>query len=346
MNLTPFRPLHRLQSLPSSATAAAQRAAHRVVPRRAFSSVIHSAPSHSQKDCLRLAFTYGACGTFASYLSMSYDGKVLVFKWSVPSPERFMFHSWCWSVAGMTSWMLFWAKPDALVRVAGSRVKCGLIHGAQTTTLALMLSFSTIGLFSLYFDVKDWQTQYGEWQQSRMMAHSPTSNLMADLSAKRTAAISPSNALIEEEGNEQGDEQVVHIVNIDELDSKRSGVQILNQKMESEPTQSAAERAVGSRPVLSSQGIANNMYEPTKLFFMGNAAIWMFCGSVTGMIAARILTNGIVLNPMNVTAGFGSLCLMELPMQRSDWELMLCDGDSNSRSGDGRDADADSDDHR
>ena len=132
MNPNPLRSLHNtlnsrskhiIHRIPTLRTA--QRAV------RHFNSVIHSTPNVSQKDCLRLAFIYGACGTFASYLSMNYDGKVLVFKWSVPSPERFIFHTWCWSVAGTTSWVLFWTKPDALIRVAGSRIKYGLTHGVQ-----------------------------------------------------------------------------------------------------------------------------------------------------------------------------------------------------------------------
>ena len=205
----------------------------------------------------------------------------------------------------------------------------------QTTGLALMLSFSTIGFFSMYFDVKEWQTQYGEWQQSLSMAHSAHSvnpNLMADLSAKRTSVgtstISPNNALIEEEGNAEG-ELEANIVNMDELES---GVQIINQQMESEQKKRAqnmgntAERT--AKPVLTYQSIGHHMYEPTKLFFMCNAPIWLFCGSVTGMIAARILTNGIVINPMNIVAGFGAMCLAERSSDHPLLDLMECDGES------------------
>lgn len=138
MNPTPLRSLHNTVNTVNTrskhifTSIHSHRSHHPLtLPLRHFNSVIHSTPNVSQKDCLRLAFIYGACGTFASYLSMNYDGKVLVFKWSVPSPERFIFHTWCWSVAGMTSWMLFWTKPDALIRVAGSRIKFGVIHGMQ-----------------------------------------------------------------------------------------------------------------------------------------------------------------------------------------------------------------------
>ena len=85
----------------------------------------------SNKDCIRLAFIYGMCGTFASYLDMHYDGKILVFKWSVPTPERFVFCTWCWALGGMASWMLFWTKPDALIRAASSRIRYGLFQGTQ-----------------------------------------------------------------------------------------------------------------------------------------------------------------------------------------------------------------------
>jgi len=332
MNPTPLRSLHNTVNTVNTrskhifTSIHSHRSHHPLtLPLRHFNSVIHSTPNVSQKDCLRLAFIYGACGTFASYLSMNYDGKVLVFKWSVPSPERFIFHTWCWSVAGMTSWMLFWTKPDALIRVAGSRMKFGVIHGMQTTGLALMLSFSTIGFFSLYFDVKEWQIQYGEWQQYRSI------NLMTDLSAKRTSTISPNNALIEEDGNEQG-ELEANIVNMDELES---GVQIINKQMEKEQALKAKKIALGrdaaeriTKPVLTYQIIADNMYEPTKAFFMCNAPIWMLCGSVTGMIAARILTNGIVLNPMNIMAGFSTLCLMDNVSDTND--VMECNDDDGN----------------
>ena len=186
-----------------------------------------------------------------------------------------------------------------------------------------MLSFSTIGFFSLYFDVKEWQTQYGEWQQSRSMPHSANTNLMTDLSAKRTSTISPNNALIEEEGNEKG-ELEANIVNMDELDT---GVQIINKQMELEQKKKA--KSLGNngarrdkKPVLTYNLIADHMYTPTKLFFMCNAPIWMFCGSFTGMIAARILTNGIVINPMNIVAGFSTLYLMERSVDSQGMELV------------------------
>merc|ERR1712154_12746 len=109
------------------------------------------------------------------------------------------------------------------------------------------------------------------------MVHSANSNLMADLSAKRTSAISPNNALIEEEGNEQG-ELEANIVNMDELGT---GVQIINQQMEKEQERQSAKGKGAERrerPVLTYQMVADHMYEPTKLFFMCNAPIWMFCG--------------------------------------------------------------------
>jgi len=338
MNASPLRSLHssfRSQSPKHISQCLHSPHPHRLILRHFNNPSVHSSVhvNVSQKDCLRLAFIYGACGTFASYLSMNYDGKVLVFKWSVPSPERFIFHTWCWSIAGTTSWVLFWTKPDALIRVAGSRMKYGLLHGVQTTGLALMLSFSTIGFFSLYFDVKEWQSEYGEWQRSRSMAHSANSTLMADLSAKRTSTISPNNALIEEEGNEQG-ELEANIVNMDELGS---GVQMINQQMEKEQKQTQSAKGGGKgterreKPVLTYQMVADHMYEPTKLFFMCNAPIWMFCGSVTGMIAARILTNGIVLNPINVAAGFGSLCLMDRAADGHSMEMMESDEDGSDR---------------
>ena len=96
------------------------------------------------KDCVRMAFIYGSCGTLLSYLSMKYDGKVLVFKWSVPSPERFIFSSFCWSMAGMASWMLFWSRPDVLARVASSKVFYGSMHGTQVRMHLSVMKFLEI----------------------------------------------------------------------------------------------------------------------------------------------------------------------------------------------------------
>eukprot|EP01084_Bolivina_argentea_P238764 401160_1 len=158
----------------------------------------------NNKDCIRLAFIYGMCGTFASYLSMNYDGKVLVFKWSVPTPERFVFCTWCWAFGGMASWMFFWTKPDALIRAASSKIRYGFFHGTQTTSLALTLSFATIGSWSMYFDIKEWQIQVGEWRQSLnninnindINKNNPNSTkLMTDIT----------NTLIKEETNDDND---------------------------------------------------------------------------------------------------------------------------------------------
>ena len=85
----------------------------------------------SSKDCIRCAFIYGMCGTVSSYLSMKYDGKVLVIGFSVPTPERFVFCTWCWSFAGMAAWKIFCTKPNSLIRAAQSRIRYGLLHGAQ-----------------------------------------------------------------------------------------------------------------------------------------------------------------------------------------------------------------------
>lgn len=323
------RPMYLTHRIPKSVP----KSLHQPI-RRYNSTILNQPTTSSQKDCLRLAFIYGACGTFASYLSMQYDGRVLVFKWSVPSPERFIFHTWCWSVAGTTSWALFWTKPDALLRVAGSRIKFGLTHGIQTTGLALMLSFSTLGFFSIYFDVQQWKFDYGEWQQSvmaqsHMNINSNSSSLMTDNTVS-SRPIGPNNALIEEAANEQG-ELEANIVNMDELKSV-SGVEIINQHLEKEQqnmrhTEREPERKSNKeRPVLTYQMIADHLYEPTKLFFMCNAPIWLFCGSFTGLVAARILTNGIVLNPVNIVAGFGSLCLAD-GVTESGLELMECDDD-------------------
>ena len=95
------------------------------------SSALKPSANLSNKDCIRLAFIYGMCGTASSYLSMKYDGKVLVIGFSVPTPERFVFCTWCWSLAGMAAWRLFWTKPDSLIRAASSRIRYGLFHGTQ-----------------------------------------------------------------------------------------------------------------------------------------------------------------------------------------------------------------------
>merc|ERR1712062_917775 len=164
-----------------------------------------------------------------------------------------------------------------------------------------MLSFSTIGFFSIYFDVQQWKFDYGEWQQSVMAQSHININSNSNLMTEST--VSTNNALIEEAANENGDLEA-NIVNMDEL----SGVEIINQhneymEKEQEKRRQNSERAAAeperkSRPVLTYQMIADHLYEPTKLFFMCNAPIWLFCGSLTGMVAARILTNGIVLNPV------------------------------------------------
>eukprot|EP00484_Ammonia_sp_Unknown_P017969 CAMPEP_0197024088 /NCGR_PEP_ID=MMETSP1384-20130603/4730_1 /TAXON_ID=29189 /ORGANISM="Ammonia sp." /LENGTH=323 /DNA_ID=CAMNT_0042452425 /DNA_START=263 /DNA_END=1234 /DNA_ORIENTATION=- len=261
----------------------------------------------SNGDCVRLAFIYGLCGTFSSYLSMNYDGKVLIFRWSVPTPERFVFCVWCWSLAGMATWRLFWTRPDALIRAAASRIRYGLFHGSQTTAIAMNLSFATIAFWSFHFDVKDWQYQYGEWQKSV----TPTgSSLMTENLSRGSTPTSTSNGLIEEE-----DEVKVNLVNMDEMDS---GVQIINNALEQSESERSTQSNKSAGPTVMSkptwptgQQLLSNAYEPCKIFFFCNAPIWILTGNVTGMIAARILTNSIILNPTAAAAGFASMCCIE-----------------------------------
>lgn len=214
---------------------------------------------------MRMAFIYGSCGTLMSYLSMKYDGKVLVFKWSVPSPERFIFSSFCWSMAGMATWTLFWSRPDVLARVASSRIFYGSMHGTQTSILALALSFNIIGFWSFYFDVKEWQMDYGEWQ-NELMAQSA--------SGSDKAMMTDTSKFIEEESNGESEHE----------------------------QNSSASPKTYTKPVLTYQHIASNMYEPCRQFFMCNAPIWVVCGSVTGMIAARMVTQSMLLNPVTASA--------------------------------------------
>ena len=87
-------------------------------------------------------------------------------------------------------------------------------------------SFGIVGFWSLYFDVKDWQIRYGEWKKSLQ----PSQAALMSVS-------SASNALIEEEGNEEG-EVKVNIVNMDDIDS---GVKIINSKL-NEDEQNQSER--------------------------------------------------------------------------------------------------------
>eukprot|EP00483_Globobulimina_turgida_P011326 UN11348 len=195
----------------------------------------------------------------------------------------------------MASWSLFWTKPDALIRAASSRIRYGLFHGTQTTTLALLFSFSTIGFWSMYFDFKEWQNRYAEWQQSLNPSNSKT--LMTDIT----------NTLIEEEGNEEG-------VNMDEMEMEmRDGVQIINNQLENDEniniknkvkqhkSSEEMKKISESKPALTWQFIANNMYEPCKLFFMCNAPIWLICGNFSGKVAAKMFTNAVLLNPTNIT---------------------------------------------
>eukprot|EP01083_Nonionella_stella_P023767 65722_1 len=268
----------------------------------------------NQKDCIRLAFIYGMCGTFASYLSMNYDGKVLVFKWSVPTPERFVFCTWCWATAGMTSWVMFWTKPGALVRAAASRVRYGLLHGTQTTSLAMILSFGTIATWSIYFDVTDWQNRYGEWQKS-LTSKPSNPTLMTDIP----------NRIIEEQDNEEGESQV-SIVNIDEMD----GTSIVNHVLETKENKNNTlnkrkvaakmEEIIQNKPILTYQILTGHMYEPCKLFFLCNAPIWLICGSVTGIVAARVLTNAVLLNPVNISTAMASMCRIE--RNSTEFELL------------------------
>lgn len=221
----------------------------------------------NNKDCFRMVFLYGSCGTLLSYLSMNYDGKVLVFKFHVPAPERFIFSSFCWAMAGGASWMLFWSRPDVLARVASSKLFYGGMHGIQTSILALAMSFNTIGFWSFYFDVKQWQEDYGEWQNQ----------LMAD-KAMMTDSNS-NNTFIEEEGNEENAE---------------------NKK-----------KKYTSKPILTYNHLAKNMYEPCRQFFLGNSPIWMFGGSMTGMLAARMVTQTMMLHPVAASSALLAACSIE-----------------------------------
>jgi len=78
------------------------------------------------------------------------------------------------------------------------------------------------------------------------------------------------------------------------------------------------------KPTLTSQLIANNMYEPCKLFFMCNAPIWLICGGFTGMVAARILTNSVLLNS---TAGMAAASMNFIDTQNYDGLHLLDDDD-------------------
>jgi len=253
-----------------------------------------SANGLSNKDCIRLAFIYGMCGTASSYLSMKYDGKVLVIGFSVPTPERFVFCSWCWSLAGMASWRLFWTRPDSLIRAASSRIRYGLFHGTQTTILSLGLSAATISFWSLYFDVKDWQIRYGEWQKQIM------TQSISDITMKQNKEnLNRNNQQIDD--MDSGINIVNTTINNNNTNNNDSDINMdMNMSIDSNE-----ERLM--KPMLGRQEILNNAYEPCKLFFLCNAPIWLLTGSMTGMIAARILTNSVSLTPAMAVVGMLSI---------------------------------------
>jgi len=244
---------------------------------------------------------------------MNYDGKVLVFRWTVPTPERFLFFAWTWSLAGMAAWKLSWTKPDALIRAAASRAKYGITNGTQTTVISMALSFSSIAFWSFHFDVKDWQFQYNEWQKAV-----ENNSLLTDGVSRSAANMSVSpKGLIEEE-----DEVKVNIVSMDE-ELNRTNLEAA-VTVEEEPQHVGKDKTSSSATVMdasSSSSTANthkpvwptvpevlsNAYEPCRVFFMCNAPIWLISGNVTGVIAARILTNHILLNPVAVSVAMLSV---------------------------------------
>lgn len=85
----------------------------------------------NHRDCLRFGFIYGGCGTVASFLHMQYTEKLITFELSAPTPERFVFSTFCWGMAGMTSWMLFWTRPQAIIRALSASVKYGFLNGTK-----------------------------------------------------------------------------------------------------------------------------------------------------------------------------------------------------------------------
>ena len=147
--------------------------------------------------------------------------------------------------------------------------------------LSLGLSFATISFWSLYFDVKDWKIRYGEWQKSVM-----------------TQSISDVTMQQHKENRNQ---------NLDDTDS---GINIVNANMNENNSNknkdNISERESTVRlikPMLGRQQVLNNAYEPCKLFFLCNGPIWLLSGSMTGLIAARIMTNSILLTPAMAITG-------------------------------------------
>lgn len=147
----------------------------------------------------------------------------------------------------------------------------------------------------MYFDVKDWQIRYGEWQKSIM------TQSISDITIK------------------QNKENINH-QDIDDMDS---GINIVNTNINNKDNNNEEEEGGGVgliKPMLGRQEILNNAYEPCRLFFLCNGPIWILSGSLTGIIAARILTNSILLTQPAMSAI--SLLSLDCNNQYNNFELL------------------------
>ena len=162
-----------------------------------------------------------------------------------------------------------------------------------------MASWSTIGFWSMYFDVKDWQNAYGEYQAA----------MMAQMNAGAGAGVAQRKSS-ERMQMEAGDA----------MDAGSGG------------GGDGGEEVMPVKPVLTYQVLMRNMYEPASIFFLSNAPIWLLCGGVTGVLAARLLTTPLLLSGLRVStaAGFvgfaGSQC-----HRRGDDDLLrdTCNDDND-----------------
>merc|ERR1712154_301162 len=76
------------------------------------------------------------------------------------------------------------------------------------------------------------------------------------------------------------------------------------------------EEVMPVKPVLTYQVLMRNMYEPASIFFLSNAPIWLMCGGVTGVLAARLLTTPLLLSGLRVSTAAGLMGVVVPEAQR------------------------------
>merc|ERR1712060_705231 len=66
-----------------------------------------------------------------------------------------------------------------------------------------------------------------------------------------------------------------------------------------------------SKPTLTYNHLARHMYEPCRQFFLGNSPIWFLGGSMTGCIAARMITQTMMMHPVTASSVLIAACSIE-----------------------------------